>query len=97
MDPAAFSAEIVLTTTADSVLQLFIFSAGTANGCETQGMILHGLLAKYFGVTTLHQWELRTILSTLDGRDGLVIQPTGSGKSICFYFPPHLSPERQPW
>ena len=51
-------------------------------------MILHGLLAKYFGVATLHHWQLRTIVGTLDGRDGLVIQPTGSGKSICFYLPP---------
>lgn len=67
---------------------MFIFFAGTAKVCETQEMILHGLLAKYFGVAALHQWQLRTILATLDGRDGLVIQPTGSGKSICFYLPP---------
>jgi len=66
---------------------MFIFSAGTAKVCKTQ-MILHGLLAKYFGVATLHRWKLRTILVTLSGCDGLVIQPSSSGKRICLYLPP---------
>lgn len=58
-----------------------------ANTTIASEVILHGVLAKHFGLATLHQWQLRTIHGTLEGRDGLVVLPTESGKSICFYLP----------
>lgn len=53
-------------------------------------MLLHGLLAKTFGLAKLLPWQLSTISSLLNGKDSLVIQPTGSGKSMCFSLPPLL-------
>ena len=46
-----------------------------------------GLLVKYFGFTTFKDWQLRTIKAVLEGKDSFVVQPTGSGKSICFQLP----------
>ena len=41
-------------------------------------------LAETFSLTN---FKLFTILSVLEGRDAVVIQPAGSGKSLCFQFP----------
>ena len=44
-------------------------------------------LAKTFGLTTFKPFQKDIILSMLDGKDTVVIQPTGSGKSLCYQFP----------
>ena len=47
-----------------------------------------GVVAHKFGISSLHPWQMNAILSTLEGRDTLVVQPTGKGKSLCFVIPP---------
>jgi len=45
-------------------------------------------LAERFNMTSFKPFQKEIIDATLNGRDTLVIQPTGSGKSLCFQFPP---------
>ncbi len=48
-------------------------------------------LAEKFQLTSFKQFQKDTIEATLAGKDTLVLYPTGSGKSLCFQFPPvHL-------
>ena len=56
----------------------------TAGHQDTQ---LMGLLVKVFKKTSFKDWQLRIISATLGGKNTLVVQPTGSGKSLCFQFP----------
>ena len=46
-----------------------------------------GLLLKKFNLTTFKDWQLRAIKALVGGQDALVVQPTGSGKSLCYQFP----------
>ena len=46
-----------------------------------------GLLVKHFGYSSLLGWQILIIKAALEGRNSLVIQPTGSGKSLCFQLP----------
>lgn len=55
---------------------------------EHQKAIISGLAAQKFGLVDLHCWQMKAITATLEGRDTLIIQPTGSGKSLCFIIPP---------
>lgn len=50
-----------------------------------------GLLIKNFGITLLKDWQLKIIVATLEGRNTLIIQPTGSGKSLCFQLMPFIT------
>ena len=43
-----------------------------------------GLLMKFFEKQTL---EKAIISATLEGKNTLVVQSTGAGKSLCFQFP----------
>ena len=45
-------------------------------------------LADQFGLTSFKPFQKEVIEATLDCSDTLVVQPTGSGKSLCFQFPP---------
>ena len=49
-----------------------------------------GILAQHFQLTSLHGWQEKVIAAVLDGRNSVVIQLTGSGKSLCFQLPPFL-------
>ena len=46
-----------------------------------------GLLVERFKLTTFKDWQLRTIKALINVQDALVVQSTGSGKSLCFQFP----------
>ena len=46
---------------------------------------------KYFGIDAIKRWQLKIISAYLEGRDTLVVQPTGSGKSLCFQLLPFIS------
>ena len=52
----------------------------------TEG-VLEKTLKKYFGYDTFRDQQKEIIESVLNGKDGLVIMPTGGGKSICFQLP----------
>ena len=45
-------------------------------------------LAERFQLTSFKRFQKDTIEAMLAGKDTLVLYPTGSGKSLCFQFPP---------
>ena len=45
-------------------------------------------LAECFNLTRFKDFQRKVIDSTLSGKDSIVVQPTGSGKSLCYQFPP---------
>jgi len=53
-----------------------------------QDAMLISTLAERFGITSFKSFQKKIIDATLEGRDTLVIHPTGSGKSLYFQFPP---------
>ena len=56
-----------------------------------QGSQLLGLLVKNIGLTAFKNWQLNVIKTVIKGKNTLIIQPTGSGKSLCFSFPPYTT------
>lgn len=53
----------------------------------TQSDSLLQLLKKYFGYERFRENQLEIITHVLNGKDCLVIMPTGGGKSMCFQLP----------
>ena len=53
-----------------------------------QHATLVATLAERFKLTSFKHFQQEVIHATLQGKDTLVMQPTGSGKSLCFLFPP---------
>ena len=45
-------------------------------------------LAERFNLTKFEHIQKKVISALLSGKDCLVVHPTGSGKSLCFQFPP---------
>jgi len=45
-------------------------------------------LRKYWGFTELRPLQKEAITSAIEGRDALIVMPTGGGKSLCFQVPP---------
>ncbi len=53
---------------------------------------IRAILAKYWGYEGFLPLQERAIESTLQGKDSVVILPTGGGKSLCFQAPAVLLP-----
>ena len=51
---------------------------------------LTGIPAKNFGYLGLKDWQEEVVKGVLDGKNAIVIQPTGSGKSLCYQLPPFV-------
>ena len=50
-------------------------------------MTPHQALERYFGFTGFLEGQEEVIREITSGRDGLVVMPTGGGKSLCFQIP----------
>ncbi|MGI9178570.1 MAG: DNA helicase RecQ [Pirellulales bacterium] len=46
------------------------------------------VLSQWWGFDTLRPLQAEAIAAALDGRDSLVVMPTGGGKSLCYQLPP---------
>lgn len=53
-----------------------------------QNAALIATLAEKFHLTSFKPFQREVIDASLQGKDSLIIYPTGSGKSLCFQFPP---------
>src|SRR5262245_7304881 len=49
---------------------------------------LADLLRRYWGFSDLRPLQAEAIGAGIDGRDSLVVLPTGGGKSLCYQVPP---------
>jgi len=45
-------------------------------------------LKSHWGFDAFRPWQEQAIRSAIDGRDSLVVLPTGGGKSLCYQIPP---------
>src|SRR5579872_940661 len=48
---------------------------------------LEHVLSEYWGYTSFRPLQREAMTAILDGRDSLVVLPTGGGKSLCFQAP----------
>lgn len=46
--------------------------------------MLYGLASQYYGITSLHPFQLAGSEKAIQGIDSIIIQPTGRGKSLCY-------------
>src|SRR5690606_5477364 len=53
---------------------------------------LRDALTRYWGYTAFRPLQQEAMQAILDGRDSLVVLPTGGGKSLCFQAPAAIQP-----
>src|SRR6185437_8005483 len=54
---------------------------------DNGGITLDDVLSKYWGYTSFRPLQREAMTAILDGRDSVVVLPTGGGKSLCFQAP----------
>lgn len=75
-------------TESNGLDESFSFTESMSQDGTFQEATLIATLAETFGLTKFMPFQKEIIKATLDGKDTIVIHPTGSGKSLCFRFPP---------
>ena len=55
---------------------------------DREKIIISGLAVQKFALASLHHWQMEAIFAALEGRNSVVVQSPGSGKSMCFIMPP---------
>ncbi|MBC7792295.1 MAG: DEAD/DEAH box helicase, partial [Clostridia bacterium] len=45
------------------------------------------MLSKFFGFSTFRAGQTEAVYALIDGRDAVVLMPTGGGKSLCYQVP----------
>src|SRR5579863_9187592 len=64
------------------------YAAGSANTREKQGLCdLLAVIQRYWGFDKLRPLQEASMQTVLDGRDSLLVLPTGGGKSLCYQAP----------
>src|SRR5271169_3070415 len=53
-------------------------------------------IARHWGFNTLRPLQEEAMRAVLEGRDSLVVMPTGGGKSLCYQAPALIRPPGQP-
>jgi ATP-dependent DNA helicase RecQ len=68
---------------------LFIRAPMSAFPAEPKPLVMtpHQALKRYFGFSGFLEGQEEVIADITSGRDGLVVMPTGGGKSLCFQVP----------
>ncbi len=56
-------------------------------GATTMTQELRARLREHFGFRRFRPGQVEAVQSAMEGRDTLVVMPTGSGKSVCFQLP----------
>src|SRR5262249_32543005 len=54
---------------------------------SSPGCPLQEVIARYWGFPSLRPLQAQAMQAVLDGRDSLVVLPTGGGKSLCYQAP----------
>ena len=55
---------------------------------DSRNRQLQEALEQWFGFSSLRPLQREAVEAALDGRDALVVLPTGGGKSLCYQLPP---------
>lgn len=55
---------------------------------KDRNRLMHEALERWFGFSSLRPLQKEAVDAALDGRDALVVLPTGGGKSLCYQLPP---------
>ena len=63
-----------------------IFNSSSAEDSFEHATLI-ATLAERFSLTSFKPFQKIIIYASLEGRDTMVVHPTGSGKSLCFQFP----------
>lgn len=61
------------------------------DGQEPDDSKVHQTLLRWWGFDTFRPLQAEAISAAMNGRDSVVVLPTGGGKSLCYQLPPLLS------
>ncbi len=60
-------------------------------GSDSPAREISSVLKKYWGFDALRPLQEAAITAGVEGRDSLVVMPTGGGKSLCYQIPPLIA------
>src|SRR5579862_2636411 len=62
---------------------------------DNRSITLETVLSEYWGYTSFRPLQRDAMTAILEGRDSVVVLPTGGGKSLCFQAPALVNRERR--